>query len=172
MTLTQLIYKLLRNSTTSDEIERKFLVAALPSNLHKHPYRLIGQGYLLVPTSYVPFFEVRLRYETQNGKTKYCATSKKGSGLLREECIMPLPKSVFDFFWPLTKGARIFKKRYSVPLGEYTADLDLFAARHGCTLVEVEFPTVKASQLFIPPLWFGKEITNDPYYKNRNIATR
>ena len=50
-------------------------------------------------------------------------------------------------------------------------ELDLFeGSLEGLIIAEVEFPTVKASRSFAPPAWFGREVTRDARYKNRNLA--
>jgi CYTH domain-containing protein len=36
-------------------------------------------------------------------------------------------------------------------------------------LAEVEFNTKEEAAEFIPPLWFGKEVTYDENFKNKNL---
>jgi adenylate cyclase len=36
--------------------------------------------------------------------------------------------------------------------------------------VEVEFKTEEESDQFVIPNWFGKEVTDDEKYKNKNLA--
>jgi CYTH domain-containing protein len=41
----------------------------------------------------------------------------------------------------------------------------------GLMVAEVEFPSEEAARAFVPPAWFGREVTNDSRYKNRRLAT-
>ena len=34
----------------------------------------------------------------------------------------------------------------------------------------MEFPSEDASRAFEPPSWFGRELTDDPRYRNRALA--
>ena len=68
-------------------------------------------------------------------------------------------------------GIMVEKTRYRIPVGEYTAELDIFHGRHeGLRLVEVEFPTVEAADAFVPLAWFGQDVSNDPHYRNSWLA--
>jgi CYTH domain-containing protein len=37
-------------------------------------------------------------------------------------------------------------------------------------LVEVEFPSEAAARAFVPPDWFGEDVTGDRRYRNRTLA--
>ncbi len=37
-------------------------------------------------------------------------------------------------------------------------------------MAEVEFDSEKKADEFVPPDWFGKEVTNEASYKNRSLA--
>lgn len=62
------------------------------------------------------------------------------------------------------------KVRSTVPLdGQLRAEVDEFSgANAGLVTVEVELPST--DHAFAKPGWFGKEITSDARYKNRNLA--
>lgn len=145
------------------EIERKFLVTIFPnSELHAVPLR---QGYLTTPTDSV---ELRLR---QQG-TEYFMTLKSEGGLSRQEYEIQIDVTQFETLWPTTEGRRIEKTRYSGKLPEgQLFELDVFAGHlSSLMLVEVEFPSENAARVFIPPPWFGKEVTEDKRYKNKALA--
>lgn len=145
------------------EIERKFLVATFPDGkLHAVPLR---QGYLTTPTDSV---ELRLR---QQG-TEYFMTLKSEGGLSRQEYEIQVDVTQFEMLWPATEGRRIEKTRYSGKLTEgQLFELDVFAGPLSpLMLVEVEFLSEEAAKTFIPPLWFGKEVTEDKRYKNKALA--
>ncbi|HNS59165.1 MAG TPA: adenylate cyclase, partial [Nitrosomonas europaea] len=64
------------------------------------------------------------------------------------------------------------KTRYSgkLPDGQLF-ELDVFAGHLSpLMLVEVEFLSEDAAQAFIPPPWFGEEVTEDKRYKNKALA--
>ncbi len=145
------------------EIERKFLVATFPrGELHAVSLR---QGYLTTTTDSV---ELRLR---QQG-TEYFMTLKSEGGLSREEYEIPIDVTQFETLWPATAGRRIEKTRYSgqLPDGQIF-ELDVFTGHLSpLILVEVEFPSEDAAKAFIPPPWFGQEVTEDRRYKNKALA--
>lgn len=80
-------------------------------------------------------------------------------------------------------GRTVSKTRYRISLGrrcevggmrseELTAELDIFHGRHeGLRLVEVEFPSVEAADAFVPPEWFGEDVSDDPRYRNSYLSS-
>ncbi|RWR09489.1 CYTH domain-containing protein [Paenirhodobacter populi] len=146
------------------EIERKFLVKTAPP-LGKLKAVPVRQGYL---TSAGDTVEIRVR---QMGAAWFL-TLKSGGTLTRAEYEVPIDRAQFDTLWPATEGRRIEKTRHTGRLdsGELF-ELDLFAGAHaGLMLVEVEFPTTAAAQGFVPPDWFGADVTGDGRYKNKALA--
>ena len=152
------------NSTArKTEIERKFLITAVPDFIEDHPFEDIRQGYLAVDGDE----EVRIR---QKG-ARFFETIKKGVGLQRIENEIQITKRQFDVLWPLTEGRRIEKRRYYVPYNSQRIEVDVFGgALANFVIAEVEFSSVAESEDFIPPEWFGMEVTNDERYKNKNLA--
>jgi CYTH domain-containing protein len=147
------------------EIERKFLVGAVPPG--DHPRRGIEQGYLAVGADGV---EVRVR----RADASTTLTVKSGPGLVRVEEEMPIDERRFESLWRLTEGRRVVKTRYLVALADgLTAEVDEYHdALAGLVTAEVEFPTVEVSQAFTPPDWLGREVTGDERYANRTLALR
>lgn len=145
------------------EIERKFLVEKGSFEYEKYPYKELVQGYL----NTAPV--VRVRREGDEYYLTY-----KGSGLMiREEYNLPLTKEAFEHLIKKADGNIIKKKRFFVPLGDLTVELDEFAPPFAPLLMaEVEFATKEAAENFTPPMWFGKEVTNDPEYHNSNMASK
>jgi adenylate cyclase len=146
------------------EIERKFLVDALPPG--EHPARRIEQGYVAVDGA----AEVRVR----RAGDATTLTIKSGAGLVRVEEEIPIDARRFESLWPLTEGRRIVKTRHLVELaGGLTAEVDEYAeALSGLLTAEVEFSSVAASEAFAPPEWLGREVTGDERYANRTLALR
>jgi CYTH domain-containing protein len=146
------------------EIERKFLVSAVPGELDAHPVVSIAQGYL---TAGDGDSEVRLRRAGEH----LWLTAKRGSGMVRGEYEVGLSAEQFDVLWPATEGRRLEKTRHAIPFDRLTIELDVYAgALSGLIVAEVEFPTVDAARAFARPRWFGREITDDPRYRNRRLA--
>ncbi|GAA5045003.1 CYTH domain-containing protein [Streptomyces similanensis] len=146
------------------EIERKFLLVPgeLPPTTATEP---IEQGYLAVTEEGV---EVRLRRIAGQ-----CVLGVKHGhgGLSRTEVECPLTDAEFEELWPATAGRRLVKTRYSVPVRDLVASVDVYAHElAGLRTVEVEFATEDAARAFTPPDWFGAEITGVREYKNRLLA--
>ena len=77
----------------------------------------------------------------------------------------------FRVLWPFTKGRRISKHRYRIPLGKHTIELDVFRGRNrGLKLAEVEFASVAASRRFRPEPWMGRDVTANPRFQNASLA--
>lgn len=144
------------------EIERKYLVKYLPANLDKYPCKQIAQGYL--NTNPV----LRIRKSNDDYFLTY-----KGQGLMaREEHEFPIPQESFEHLLPKIDGILIEKKRYLIPLDEnLTAELDIFQGKlTPLRLVEVEFATEEQANAFLPPDWFGDDVTYSGKYHNSNLS--
>jgi len=94
-----------------------------------------------------------------------------GTGLTRTEIEIELAPDQFERLWPYTEGHRVNKTRYSLPVGNHMAELDLFKGDlDGLILVEVEFDSAEISEGFVPPGWFARDVTEDKRYKNEHLA--
>ena len=146
------------------EIERKFLVKDLPENLESYEQKRISQGYLC--TNPV----VRIRRSNDD----YFLTYKSKGLMAREEYEMPLTAEAFEHMLPKIDGILIDKIRYLIPLDEtHTAELDVFQRKLApLRLVEVEFESVEDANAFVPPAWFGDDVTNSGEYHNSNLSKR
>ncbi len=143
------------------EIERKFLITKLPENLDDYPCHAIEQGYLCTDPV------VRVRREDDDYILTY-----KGSGLMaHEEYNLPLTADAYAHLKPKIDGILIVKKRYCIPFGKYTIELDIFEQDTApLILAEVEFPTVEEANAFTPPDWFAEDVTYDERYHNSYIS--
>ena len=147
-----------------EEIERKFLVADLP-DLTNARVEAIRQGYLTSPEDTV---EVRIR---QKG-AHYFITTKSGAGLSRVEHEAQIDASAFSRLWPATAARRIEKTRWTAPLSDQCQfEFDIFDGKlSGLKLVEVEFADASTARKFVPPAWFGREVTEDERFSNAFLA--
>lgn len=149
----------------STEIERKFLVKKPPANLQRYPSTEISQGYLAITNDGT---EIRLRKKG----FRYYQTVKSGHGLQRVEVEIELSKDQFENLWQMTEGKRIEKIRYEIKESELIIELDVFSGNlAGLLVAEVEFQTIRQAKSFLPPSWFGIEVTDDERFKNKNLAT-
>ena len=148
------------------EIERKFLIVDRP-DLRGSQWVPIEQGYLALADG-EGGAEVRLR---RRGDA-LLLTVKGGEGEVRTEEEVDLDRRRFESLWPLTKGRRVAKTRYLIPLRELTIELDVYEGElHGLLTAEVEFATEADADAFEPPDWFGREVTGDRRYMNEHLAT-
>jgi adenylate cyclase len=148
------------------EIERKFLVAEPPSDLARWPSSAIEQGYLAVADDRT---EVRVR--RRDGRAAVL-TVKSGGGRQRVEEEIDIEPERFERLWPLTVGRQIEKTRYEIPADDGAViELDVYAGDlDGLVVAEVEFESDEKADAFEPPPWFGREVTDDPRYKNQRLA--
>ena len=145
------------------EIERKFCVRKMP-DLTACTGVEISQGYIAVGENGT---EVRVRRKDK----RFYQTVKIGKGVQRTEVEVELSRVQFDNLWPLTAGRRVEKVRYEMGEGVWTIELDVYCGRlKGLVVAEVEFENVDESSRFVPPPWFGRDVTDDDRYKNATLA--
>lgn len=144
------------------EIERKFLVKELP-DLSGVKSSEIMQGYVSV----LP--EVRVR--KLDGK--YYRTEKDEGTVVREEREWEITKDEAEKLFSEVKTNVIEKTRYYLPYGKYTIELDIYKGKfEGLVVVEIEFPTLNEANAFIPPDWFGEDISEKKEYRNKILALK
>lgn len=158
------------------EIERKFLLKALPDNLGSYTHHELEQGYLCQSPV------VRIRKSDDEYYLTY-----KGKGLLeRSEYNLPLTKEAYDHLLPKVDGHLITKTRYIIPLESSSElfpslspdeleklslciELDIFKYPENLIMAEIEFPDLKTANAFCMPDYFTQDVTNDPKYHNVNM---
>jgi CHAD domain-containing protein/CYTH domain-containing protein len=152
--------------TPGVEIERKYLLRALPDVVQEIPPLKIRQGYL--PGSLL--LERIREVQSSNGPTWY-RTVKSGAGISRIELEDETSLQVFEAMWPLTEGRRVLKCRYRIPDGDLIWEIDQFTDRD-LVLAEVELPSAEVQ--VEPPAWLAPhvvgEVTDDPAYTNFSLA--
>ncbi|MEK6478382.1 CYTH domain-containing protein [Catalinimonas sp. 4WD22] len=148
------------------EIERKFLVKKLPDYITTQYHGTdILQGYI---TDSASGRQVRVRSKGD----KYYLTVKDQGFLEREEVEVELSEVQFQALWPLTQARNLRKKRFEVPHGELTIEVDVFKGKlSGLVMAEVEFESVQQSKQLEIPAWFSKEVTQDIHYTNSHLAS-
>lgn len=146
------------------EIERKFLTRRenIPFDITTFPCLQISQAYI----SFSPVIRIR------KSNDAYILTVK-GKGLLaREEFELPLAQEEYEALQKKTEGNEIVKKRWLVPVvGGLTAEVDIYeGSLEGLVTTEVEFPSLAAAEAFVPPEWFGRDVSGEAQYKNAALA--
>jgi CYTH domain-containing protein len=147
------------------EIERKWLVAQAPPEALAAPAELIEQGYLTIGADGA---ETRVR--RRGGRC--FLTVKSGAGLVRSEHEVELTAEQFEALWPATSDARVVKRRHVLRAEDgHQIELDVYeGALSGLLVAEVEFDDPWGAESFAAPYWFGREVTDDPAYKNQRLA--
>ncbi len=154
----------MRDDRTSREVERKFLVDRVPAEVCAVESVRIRQGYLAVSSE----SEVRIR----DSDGDYTLTVKSGRGIERAESEVQLLGTQFEKLWPMTEGHRVEKRRMRVALEDgLVAELDVYeGGLEGLVTVEVEFASRREADEFVPPSWFGEDVSEDHRYKNASLA--
>ena len=149
------------------EIERKYLVDYLPENIDSYAHVEIEQGYLCTS----PTLRIRRMGDA------YILTVKENvhqasSAIHNREEEFSLSVDKYTCLKAKCDGRMVRKTRYRIPLEcGLTAELDLFHGYHeGMMLVEVEFPDTATADAFVPPKWFGKDVSTDRRYRNSYLA--
>lgn len=152
------------------EIERKFLLKKLPDNLNTYPCLHIEQAYLCRN----PVIRIRRQND------EYILTYKGKGSMVREEYNLPLNRESYEHLLPKADGIILTKRRYIIPLEHsegfkrtLTIELDVFEGQMtGTVLAEVEFQSEAEAMRFVPPDWFGEDVTFNPAYHNSNMCYR
>lgn len=146
------------------EIERKFLIKKdnIPTNIEEYPHNELEQAYIITE----PVLRIRKKNDS-------FILTYKGQGLMvREEVEFPLTKKAYEKLLKKAEGNIITKTRYKIPeKNELVIELDIFSGLfEGLYLAEVEFPDEESAFNYIPPEWFGKEVTNETTFHNSTLS--
>lgn len=144
------------------EIERKFLIKKLPDNLTSYKARKIEQAYLCTD----PVVRV-----CRDNDVYYLTYKSKGM-IVREEYNLPLTKEAYGHLLAKADGNIITKTRYEIPEKDnLTIELDVFEGKFdGLLLAEVEFASEEEALGYIPPEWFGEDVSNSTKYHNSTLS--
>lgn len=149
------------------EIERKYLLRALPQMPDVRDVLEIEQGYIPGDT----LVERLRRQRSRDGTVTCFRTVKAGSGLQRLELEDETDERTFEHLWQLTAGLRLRKRRYLVPVNGATWEVDEFTDRD-LVLAEIELPTADTPVTL--PDWLSavlvREVTEEREYTNRSLA--
>jgi CHAD domain-containing protein/CYTH domain-containing protein len=164
--LAGIVESLRKMGAPPQEIERKYLLRAVPERLRGAEAIEIEQGYL-------PGGNVRERLRRAIGprSTRCTRTVKVGTGRVRAEYEEEISGAEFARLWSLTESARLRKRRYRVSEGPLTWEIDEFLDRP-LVLAEIELPT-EDTEVVIPD-WLEpelvREVTGELEYANSTLA--
>lgn len=143
------------------EIERKFL-------LNGDAWRALAKGTLYRQGYLNSAKERTVRIRTVGDKA-FLTIKGITVGNTRAEYEYPIPfdecNAMLD---SLAEKPLIEKKRYKIPLGGLTWEIDeFFGENKGLIVAEVELTS--EDQAFEKPAWVGDEVSGDPRYFNSNL---
>ena len=149
------------------EIERKYLLSALPVMPRASDVLEIEQGYIAGKK-----LVERLRREvSRDGTVRYFRTVKVGRGIERIELEDETDERTFTHLWQLTEGRRLRKRRHKVTCGDDIWEIDEFVDRE-LFLAELEMPRVDHAVTI--PDWLSpvlvRDVTDEERYANINLA--
>lgn len=148
------------------EIERKFKVKNDAYKAEAVKVVRITQGYL----SSVPERTVRIRLKDEEAFiTIKGATNDRGTTRFEWEKSISVSEAL-QLLSLCEKGV-IDKRRYIVPVGKYTFEVDEFYGdNEGLVMAEIELPDENAT--FTKPDWLGEEVTGDGRYYNAMLVKK
>ncbi len=156
------------------EIEKKFLIKSMPDNLSQYDCKEIEQGYLCSEPV------IRIRRSKNKSGEKYILTYKSKLGLedkdgnvrINNEIEVPLTKDGYEHLREKADDNLIQKKRYIIPLPDgHTGEFDVFDGKlTGLYFIEVEFASEEDADKFVPPEWFGENVSSDKRYSNAFLS--
>jgi len=153
------------------EIEYKYLLSSEQAYmLEKYPSQEIEQSYI----SADPVIRLRKITDSVHESTKHILTVKGSGSKIREEFEIMIDNEQYDRLILKTEGNMIRKTRYRIPLSDgHTAEADIYHGYlSGLITVEVEFADENDMNNFIPPKWFGRDVSLENDYKNVSLAMR
>lgn len=148
------------------EIERKFLVHSLVFIEEAIQSQKIAQGYL----NSDPERTVRIRIKDQKG---FITIKGKGdeTGTTRFEWEKEINLQEAEALLNLCETGVIDKKRYLIPKGKHTFEVDIFEGENkGLIVAEIELSD--ANEMFEKPNWLAEEVTGDEKYYNAYLSKK
>lgn len=154
------------------EIERKFLInpnklpvlsyETIHNSLHTEQFYIQIDPEIRFRKVVIGYTECRHYYKTEKTKTNDPMVRREKEEKITED-------EYYDNF-PRRIGNVIVKRRYMIQLEDkYWCSVDIY--NDGLYVAEVEFKDIEKAKTWIPPEWFGEEVTGVKEYKNVNIAT-
>lgn len=145
------------------EIERKFLVATDAWGAAATSSAAYRQGYLSEHA------KATVRIRIIDDLQAILTIKGPPVGLVRPEFEYDVPLDEGRAMLEMARPAVVEKRRYLVPHGGMTWEVDVFEGGHeGLVLAEIELPSADAE--FERPDWLGAEVSHDHRYANASLA--
>lgn len=148
------------------EIERKFLISEIPSEMEFLEGYTVMQNYISINP------EIRIRKKINaDGKTEYFITLKSDGNLVREEKETKIDKFMYKTLLRAALGEDIIKNTFVLKLdNNHNIECSIvdFDRNTKFMYAEIEFDSVKDAISFNPPSFFEKETTYNKNYKMKN----
>lgn len=155
-----------KSTATPMEHERRFFpnILDIPLHFRTYPVSYIEQGYIGGASG------ARLRRELKDGVMTFTQTRKTGEGVSRQEEEIEISVPTFADMWENVECS-LRKSRYYIPWKNVVVELNIFhGILSGYVQIEVEFNSHEEAMAFIPPEWFGLEVTLDKRHGNYSLA--
>ena len=144
------------------EIERKFLVRGEYKAFAESSSRIV-QGYLISAQGHT----VRIRKMDDKA---FLTIKGPSTGISRFEWEIEIPQVDAEVLLERCMGGMIDKTRYRVPYKGRLFEVDEFYGdNEGLTVAEVELTS--ENEAFEKPDWLGREVSDDPRYRNSHLLT-
>lgn len=145
------------------EIERKFLVGGDGWRRDAEGSEMIRQGYLTRNG------QASVRVRVKDGRRAWITVKSRDPGRSRAEFEYPIPLNDARAMLALCGDDIVEKHRHKVKRDGVVWEIDVFAGRHaGLVMAEVELE--REDQPLSLPDWIGREVTDDPRYRNGALA--
>ncbi len=148
------------------EIERRWLVR-IPEDLDRFESHRVEQAYLAPEKG----FQGRIR--RWDDRFIYTEKARTGSSMSRIENEKDISEAEYRSLSEHTILNVIRKRRYIIPYGGLSFELDVFenTVESGYAIMEAELAE-ESAEVDIPDfVKIVREVTDDPYYTNRNFAS-
>lgn len=147
------------------EIERKFLLSALPEDFDSYDSWEMEQGYLITKGC-----TLRIRKANED-----CFLTLKrkdpevvpGVAIVNEEFETEIPEASYEALKQLVKSGFIQKTRTRIPYLQHVIEVDVFHGDlEGLVFAEIEYED-REDVLKLPlPTWFSKDVSQDKRFRN------
>lgn len=156
----------------SMEIERKYLLQIEPRNLIEDGTITPQSEQRIEQTYYAMDVDQELRVrrlqDVTTGEYSYTHTFKNGIGLAREEVEYSITQVIYDQIMDACGYVPLTKNRITALWNDITVEIDIYD-QVDFVVVEVEFESMEAADQFVPPAWFGEEISFNKKYSNKAV---
>jgi len=145
------------------EIERKFLVKK------NDAYKQQAISSSRIKQGYIPCKGATVRIRVRDDKAYLTIkTHSDNGGLSRYEFEKEITLDEADHLLPLCDGGFIDKRRYLVPCGNHTFEVDEFYGdNEGLIMAEVELGSI--DEEYEKPDFIGPEVTGDRRFRNSSL---